>query len=939
MRTRRWALAFGAMAALGPAVAVAHDSPEDGVDLEALEMLCEARLEAAEGSAAKLFKKALKALDKEDRPGVGDDLGKIKKTLRFVSKLPTDEELLDACAAAAAGGNERLTVAEPDALADLVQQLRKAAHRSKVEKAGTGAVDLRVAGKAALDRGDVADAVKLLGKAAKRFSQAEALARRLIKKQGGGLPQFKTATARTVYTVVGTGAGGFNGDRRAARRSSLYFVCDTTIGPDGRLYVVDWNNHRIRVRESDGSLAPVCGSGTPGDSEGAADATELNHPSQVVFAPDGKLLIAAWHNHKIKVFDAAGNVVRTIAGGGAGNSTTDGIVATDARFNLVPGLLLLPQNHPLGGGDLLLTDATNARVMCVRLGTRPEHATNVAGVEVDTGDCDRVFGTGVPGYSGDGQQAHDAQFEFSRSQNAHPDGRMAIDAAGNVYICMGVRHVVRKVATDGTVTTFAGTGEEGSSGDGGLATEARLGLPSDVCVLPDGSVCISDATYHVIRRVTPDGKISTYAGQSGVAGYGGDDGPAGSALFDEPSGLECDANGNLYVADRGNHVVRVVTSDTPGDVMLPVDPYTLPEQQGGGPPPHGEPGTIDTLIGSGTLGFNGDGLPSRATHLYWPQDVGVQPVTGLVHFLDWNNHRVRRLEDDGTITTVVGSGELGDDTGDGTSVPMNHPTDLTFDPLTGDLWIAAWHTDKVLRLDGVTSAIVYMAGGKRGFGGDGADAAAATLSLPSSVKFDSDGNWYVGDEGNRRVRRVERTSNVITTLVGTGEATDPNNPLGDDGPADLATLNLPVGQSAQPGGRVCIDPTDRYLYVADTDNGRVRRVDLQTHVITTVAGGGDVRGDGGPATSAKLRAPVDVDCDAAGNVYVVDRDDHSVRKVDVGTGTITTLAGGGVSGYSGDGGLAVDAHLNRPGGLFVDRTNGRIYVADTYNGVVRVIWE
>jgi hypothetical protein len=409
-------------------------------------------------------------------------------------------------------------------------------------------------------------------------------------------------------------------------------------------------------------------------------------------------------------------------------------------MNLVPGILLLPPNHPLGGGDLLLTDASNGRVMCVRLGTAPTQGVDVAGVTVPTGRCDQIFGTGVAGYSGDGGPARDAQFEFSRTQNAYPDGRMAIDAAGNIYVVMGVHHVVRKVATDGTVTTFAGNGTAGYSGDGGPATSAQLNLPADVAVLPDGSVCISDSENHVIRRVAPDGTITTYAG-TGAAGYSSDDGAAASALFAHPSGLEVDADGNLYVADRGNHVVRVVTSDAPGAIRLPVDPYDLPRQGAGGPPPAGASGTIDTFAGTGLRGFNGDGRPSLETDLYWPQDVGVEPITGLVHLLDWNNHRVRRVELDGSVTTVVGSGELGDDTGDGTSVPLNHPTDLAFDPLTGELWIAAWHTDKVLRLDGNSREIVYAAGGKRSFGGDGGPAEQAFVNLPTSVKFDAAGNW------------------------------------------------------------------------------------------------------------------------------------------------------------------------------------------------------
>jgi sugar lactone lactonase YvrE len=931
------------------ASARAHGDDEDGVDVGLVRThLSSARDAAPDAATGRAYRGMLRATSGHDRAGIADDLARLSGVQRLTARLPAPDSTLDALLGdLLAAADARLAVTEPDALADMIQRMRKAADRARVTAAGERAAQALADARTAAQDGDRARTLRLLRLCATRYAKAVSLADAVIRRQNGGLPQFKSPAPRSVYTVAGIGSGGFNGDGRAARRSSLYFVDDVTIGPDGLLYILDWNNHRVRVRRADGTIGEVCGSGNPGDSEGAAAATELNHPSQVAFGPDGRMFIAAWHNHKVKVLDASGTspVVSTIAGGTQGASQTDGLAATDARFNLVPGILLLPEGHPLGSGDLLLTDATNARVMCVRLGTHPVQGTNVAGVTVTTGTCERIFGTGTPGYSGDGGPANAAQFEFSKSQNAQPDGRMAIDAQGNVYVVMGVRHVVRRVAPDGTVTTFAGNGTAGHSGDGGPATSARLNFPADVAVGPDGSVFISDSLNHVIRRVAPDGTISTWAGTPGATGYAGDDGAAGGAVFDHPSGIEVDADGNVYVCDRGNSVIRVVTSDAPGDVPLPVDPVVIEQPSRGGAPKDGVAGTISTYAGSGVLGFNGEGRPALDTDLYWPQDVGVDPATGLVHFLDWNNHRVRRVEDDGSVRTVVGSGELGDDTGDGSSVPLNHPTDLAFDPVNGELWIAGWHTDKVLRLDGNTHEITYTAGGKRGFAGDGGPANLAQLNLCSSVKFDAQGNWYVADEANRRIRRVDRATNVITTIAGTGFATDALHPLGDGGPATQATLNLPVGQSAQPGGRIALSPDDAFLYVADTDNHRIRRIDLAANVITTVAGTGDPtgptrpRGDGGPATSATLSSPVDVDCDAAGNVYVADRDNHAIRRIDLSSGTITTVAGGNGPGYTGDGSAATGARMNRPCGIFVERSSGRVYVADTYNGVIRVIWE
>jgi serine/threonine-protein kinase len=183
---------------------------------------------------------------------------------------------------------------------------------------------------------------------------------------------------------------------------------------------------------------------------------------------------------------------------------------------------------------------------------------------------------------------------------------------------------------------------------------------------------------------------------------------------------------------------------------------------------------------------------------------------------------------------------------------------------------------------------------------------------------------------------------VIQTIVGTGV----EDPINDDGPGAAANLAFPVGQSAQPGGRIALSPDDRFLYIADTNHHRIRRVDLASpdDHITTIAGTGTAgfSGDGGPATAAQLSSPVDVETDPAGNVLVADRDNNAIRRIDVATGTISTIVGDGTQGYAGDGGPATKAQLTNPSGLCLVRSGpqaGRLYVADTYNSVLRVVWE
>ena len=583
----------------------------------------------------------------------------------------------------------------------------------------------------------------------------------------------------------------------------------------------------------------------------------------------------------------------------------------------------------------------------------------MAGVVVQTGAISRFAGvTGQAATAGDLGSADrlSARLAFSKAQNADPDGRMVSDALGNIYVVNGALNVVRKIAPDGTVTTFAGTGTAGYSGDGGPAASARLNFPSDVAVAPDGTVFISDSNNHVIRRVDPSGQISTYAG-TGVAGPPDDDVTPSACAFHRPSGIELDAAGNLFVCDRENSVIRVITAATPAGLEVPIAPYVLPLPARGIPPTKGAAGTIDTYVGSGVLGFNGD-QKALDTDLYWPQDCAVDPAVGPgggeLYFLDWNNHRVRKVGADGNVVTVVGSGQLGDTVGVARDVRLNHPTDIAFHPVDGALWIAGWHTDKVLRLNPSDQMISYVAGGARSFDGDGLRAEPQTTSfnICVSVKFDASGRWFVGDEGNRRVRMVTPLGTVTTdpatqtgiieTIVGNGVG----DPLNDNGPAAAANLNLPVGQSAQPAGRVAISPDNRYLYVADTNHHRVRSIDLLSpqRTITTVAGNGmaGFSGDGGSATAAQLNSPTDVDCDAAGNIYIADRDNSAVRRVDLVSGQISTLVGDGTEGYTGDKGPASAAHLRSPSGIYVVRSGaaaGRIYIADTYNGVIRVIWE
>ena len=500
-------------------------------------------------------------------------------------------------------------------------------------------------------------------------------------------------------------------------------------------------------------------------------------------------------------------------------------------------------------------------------------------------------GTGSPFFLGDGWPAVQASL-YSPSS-------VAVDAKGNIYIADLAHYRVRRVGTDGVITTVAGTGSPGFSGDGGPAAQASLSGPSGVAVDAKGNIYIADYTGDSgrIRRVGTDGIITTVAGGAPrplePAGPVGDGGSAEKASLFSPRGAAMDAKGNLYIADTNNNRIRRVGTD----------------------------GIITTVAGMGKNGFSGDGGPAAQASLSGPSSVTVD-AGGNLYIADTNNHRIRRVGPDGIITTVPGSGPTGRGTGgfsgDGRSAAqasLSGPSSVTVDA-GGNLYIADTNNHRIRRV-GSDGVITTVAGsGLYGFTGDEGLATQARLASPQGVVVDANGNFYIADTNNHRIRRVG-SDGVITTVAG-GE-----RGLGDGGLAVLAGLFYPSG--------IAVDVTGN-IYIADTYNHRIRRVDTDG-IIAILAGTGTrgFSGDGGPAAQASLDNPTGVAVDAKGNVYFATS--NRIRRVG-SDGIITTVAGTGAFGFSGDGGPATQASLNRPTGVAVDE-KGNVYIADLNNNRVR----
>jgi hypothetical protein len=354
-------------------------------------------------------------------------------------------------------------------------------------------------------------------------------------------------------------------------------------------------------------------------------------------------------------------------------------------------------------------------------------------------------------------------------------------------------------------------------------------------------------------------------------------------------------------------------------------------------------GAICTVAGTGIAGDGQDGLPARQTRLYLPQDTTFGP-DGRLYVVDWNNHRIRAIGSDRIMSIVAGIGELGLSVDDPATGRLNHPTNVTFDPMgpPDQMTIAAWHNSRIKQVQLGTPDVIDVCGnGKRGFSGNGGPASTATLDLPVGVVFDGAGNLLIADQANQMIRRVDRATDVITTIAGTGHCADAVNPapcvLNDGGPAIVAGFHFPIGQAASPGGRIAVG-ADGSIYVADTENFRLRRIDAAGD-ISTFAGTGQwgFVGDSGPAVDAQLGRLADVAVGGDGRVYIADTDNSCVRVV-TPDGTIATFAGRcGQRGFAGDDGPATAALLDRPYGVEVG-PEGEVYVADTHNHRIRVVY-
>ena len=471
---------------------------------------------------------------------------------------------------------------------------------------------------------------------------------------------------------------------------------------------------------------------------------------------------------------------------------------------------------------------------------------------------------------------------------------MKMAADGTLYV--GGPGGIFRVSPSGAQSFVAGTGVIGYSGDGGPAVSAQVGNVFGLALDAAGNIYFTEVfAGNRVREVTTDGKIRTIAGTAST-GFNGDNQPATSTSLSEPSGIAVDGSGNIYVADTNNYRIRKFTVG----------------------------GAITTVAGTGNYGQPVNGSATRSP-IGWPGGLWLD-TGGNLFATDSGNMVVLKISTGGTLSRVAGNLNEFGAPGDGlaTNVSLDTPVNVSVDRNGSLLIVDQSHLVRKVTLDGALTTVA----GRIHYGGDGGPAVSALLNEPNEIALDANGNAFIADGGNYRIRKVT-PGGSISTWGGNGIPDFPPNGSAVAG----ASLPYIYAMASDLAGNLYLGTESQVLKV--TFDGKV----------FVIAGTGDSgsSGDGGPATAATLVLASGIALDSAGNVYVADTGANRVRVIEAATGRIRAFAGTGARGFSGDGGLATGAQIDiyatsivRQTPLAVDQL-GNVFIGDVNNNRVRMV--
>ncbi len=637
----------------------------------------------------------------------------------------------------------------------------------------------------------------------------------------------------------------------------LTLVDGIATDPRGNIYISHRSQNRIRKLSPNGTITTIAGNGIAGFSGDGVPAlkSSLNFPAGLAF-DKGNLYVADRNNHRIRKIDSKG-IISTVAGTGIPECCNDNGLAVEAHLHFPSDIDVDTE------GNLYISDRSNNRIRKVN----------------SDGIITTIAGLGKPGYGGDFGPAGEALLKY-------PFG-ISLDNKGNFYIADRGNNRVRKIDQRGIITTIAGDGTHSFGGDYGPANQSSLAFPTDVIVDSLGMVYIADRNNNRVRKIDRLGVITTLMGLSQTE-FNGDNEISAETTLHLPFALALNGEDRLLVVDRNHFRVREVR---------------LQSSQ------------VETIAGNGTFLFRGDGGPGGGATLDAPSGIAVDSK-GNVLFADRLHQRIRRVGSNGILETVIGNGKQGNE-GNGRPgieatlhlpevLIIDHEDNLYLTQRTGNAWII-----RKINPDGI---ITHFAGnGRQGNTGDGGPAIEASFHTISDIAADGSGNIFIADSINRNIRKVDKNG-VISTI---------------------AEANLEgLGTEVHPNG-IVVDKVGS-IFFSDSGSSKVYKIDTNG-AITLIAGTGDFgdHGDGGPALEAVLRSTGGLAIGPEGFLYIAEQTTHRIRKVD-SSGIITGYVGTGKFGYSGDGGPAIEANIKTPFRMDFDR-EGNLYFSDRDNNRIRKV--